>query len=150
MIRYCHACLCCCQLHACALTTGGRFVPSILSPCDGVGTEVPNTDVILVQRGQTNPIPAGCNVCIRQSSELWLTLTCPTNVVAMSFTWTDEERNVVGDENTLLVSEPGIYTCTAYFEGGERDNKRTSVGCGLIYIYTFHVFCFKQPWYTNY
>ena len=134
-ILYCHAYLC--QLHACALTTGGRFFPSIVSICAGVGETVPGTDVMLVQRGQTNPIPAGCDVCIRQSSELSLILTCPTNVETLSnqmainesFTWTDDEGNVLGDENTLLVSEPGTYTCTVDFGGGESDSAISSVGC---------------------
>ena len=120
-----------------------------MSICTGVGQTVPGTAVMLVQRGQTNPIPAGCDVCIRQTSELWLTLICPTNVNtisnimerSVSFTWTDGKGNVVGNDDTLLVAVPGMYTCTADFGDGERDSATSSVGCGLIYI--FHAFCFK-------
>jgi hypothetical protein len=113
----------------------GRFIPSIVRNCAAIGDLV-DQSISLVQRGQAVPIPAGCDVCIRQSSELWLTLTCQTNfntlsnviVMSESFTWTDERGNVLGNEHTLLVSKPGTYTCTADFGGGESDTATSSVG----------------------
>ena len=65
-----------------------------------VGRQIPNRDLFEVERGQTNPIPIGCNVCIQETAEVWLTITCPTNLnplfpnTSVTFRWEDEDGNI--------------------------------------------------------
>ena len=111
--------------------------PSIIRDCTGVGTPI-DSFVSLVERGQAVPIQAGCDVCIRQAAELWLTLTCRTNVASfpnstiLSTTWTDEDGDVVGDRPTLLVQDPGSYTCRVDFGNDNIDRATSSIGCRLL------------------
>lgn len=109
-------------------------VASIISNCSGIGEPV-TRDVSLVERGQSVSIPAGCDVCIAQAAELWLTLSCPTNVdrfpniTVESYRWTDEDGKVLSELPTLLVQEPGAYTCRVDFGTAGVDTQTTTVGC---------------------
>lgn len=88
-----------------------------------------------VERGQSAAIPVGCDVCIREAQELWLTLTCPTNVdmfpnTSVTIIWKDEHGNVLqGTGGMLLVQIPGTYTCIADFGNNEVDEEETTVAC---------------------
>ena len=105
--------------------------PTILTPnCTEAGRLVPNDRLLAeVERGQSAAIPVGCDVCIREAQELWLTLTCPTNVetfpnTSVTIRWKDEHGNVLqGTGDMLLVQIPGIYTCIATF------GNNTTVAC---------------------
>ena len=87
---------------------------------------------------QAIPIQAGCDVCIRQAAQLWLTLTCRTNVayfpdsMILSTTWTREGYGVVGENPTLQVQDPGHYTCSVDFGDNNIDVATTSIGCRLL------------------
>ena len=114
---------------------GGQFRPSIeRRNCDDVGRLI-RSDLALVERGQAVPITIGCDVCIRQAAELWLTIVCPTNVnsfpnTSVTIRWEDEDGNELqGVRDTLLVQQPGTYTCIADFGNNEIDREETSVGC---------------------
>lgn len=114
-------------------------VPSIIGDCTEIGQNI-DLGVYLVERGQVTQIPAGCDVCIAQAGELWLTLSCPTNVdrfegvSVQSYQWTDENGRVIGERPTLFVQSPGSYTCTVDFGAEGMDSQTTTVGCRLYNI----------------
>ena len=104
--------------------------------CTEVGALILNeVRLAKVQRGQAVPITIGCDVCIREAQELWLTIVCPTNVnsfpnTSVTIRWEDEDGNPLqGVGDTLLVQQPGTYTCIADFGNNEVDREETSVGC---------------------
>ena len=117
---------------------GGLGRPSIIrGNCEDVGI-LQQENLVEVMRGQAVPIFIGCDVCIQEAQEVWLTIECPTNVNAfpntsVTFSWVDKDRNILqGVGSTLLVQRPGEYTCIADFGNNERDEESTTVGCETV------------------
>ena len=124
------------HIHVHTNTTGGMAgIPSILQGnCEEAGTLIDNR-LAQVQRGQPSSIPIGCDVCVKEAEEIWLTIVCPTNAaslpnVTVVISWRDENGNELkGDEDTLLVQTPGRYTCIADFGDGNVVSESTDIGC---------------------
>ena len=91
-------------------------------------------NLLLAERGQQNFIPIGCDVCIEEVSEAWLTLTCGTNVnqfpnESLTIVWENENGETLeGIDGLLIVQRPGTYTCRAIFSEIE-DSVSTTVSC---------------------
>ena len=104
--------------------------PEVIRGCAGSGED----GYPLVEHG--DEIPAGCDVCVKQAEEFQLNLTCNTDIAmfqpdisVLSYTWTDQNFQIIGEESTVLVREPGYYTCTVDFGDGGRDAEFTVVEC---------------------
>lgn len=114
-------------------TIGGALVPSI-------GT-IPCVREV-VERGQAEPINIGCDVCIQQTDELWLTIVCPITTPDSPFLadrfnfsatirWEGENgTSLRGIGNTLFVQKPGTYKCIADIGNGQdTDMAETTISC---------------------
>ena len=120
------------------ITGGMAGIPSIVrGNCSDAGTLIAN-GLAEVQRGQPSSIPIGCDVCVKEAQEIWLTIVCPTNAdsipnVTVTISWRDEKGNELqGDGDTLLVQTPGKYRCIADFGGGNVVSETTDIGCKFI------------------
>lgn len=95
-----------------------------------------------MERGQTEPINIGCDVCIQQADELWLTIICPVITPTDTFLterlnfsatirWEDGDGNELqGVGNTLFVQKPGTYRCIADIGNGQdEDFAETTISC---------------------